>query len=121
MRALDLAAELGAEDLLLLLDSKLVVEQLQGRWRVKDAKLAPLHDEAISGLRRFRRWRARHVPRSENAVSIRLESTPGTRNHVRLLRRLWRIAEDREIAAYQKHRIKRIRRENAGDAPAAYH
>ena len=27
----------------------------------------------------------------------------------------------REIAAYQKHRIKRIRRENAGDAPAAYH
>jgi protease-4 len=39
------------------------------------------------------------VPRSETAVSIRLESTPGTRNHVRLLRRLWRIAEDREIAA----------------------
>jgi phosphoribosyl 1,2-cyclic phosphate phosphodiesterase len=69
VRALDLAAELGAQDLLLLLDSKLVVEQLQGRWRVKDAKLAPLHDQAISGLRRFRRWRARHVPRSENATA----------------------------------------------------
>jgi protease-4 len=39
------------------------------------------------------------VPRSETAVSIRLESTPGTRNHVRLLRRLWKIAEDREIVA----------------------
>lgn len=38
------------------------------------------------------------VPRSESAVSIRLESTPGTRNHVRLLRRLWKIAEDKEIA-----------------------
>jgi protease IV len=39
------------------------------------------------------------VPRSENAVFIRLESTPGTRNHVRLLQRLWKIAEDREIVA----------------------
>ena len=69
VRALDLAAELGAEEVLLLLDSKLVVEQIQGRWRVKDAKLAVLHDEAIAGLRRFRRWSARHVPRSQNATA----------------------------------------------------
>ena len=69
VRALDLAAELGAEEVLLLLDSKLVVEQIQGRWRVKDAKLAPFHDEAIAGLRRFRRWSARHVPRSENSTA----------------------------------------------------
>lgn len=69
IRALDLAAELGADDLLLLLDSKLVVEQIQGRWRVKDPKLAPLHDEAVAGLRRFRRWSARHVPRSENGTA----------------------------------------------------
>lgn len=69
VRALDLAAELGAEEVLLLLDSLLVVEQLRGRWRVKDAKLAPLHGEAITGLRRFRRWSARHVPRNENATA----------------------------------------------------
>ncbi len=69
VRALDLAAELGAQEVQLLLDSKLVVEQIRGRWRVKDAKLAPLHDEAIAGLRRFRRWSARHVPRSENATA----------------------------------------------------
>ncbi len=37
------------------------------------------------------------VPRSERAVNIRLESTPGSRSHVRLLRRLWKIAEDKEI------------------------
>ncbi|MBX3186041.1 MAG: signal peptide peptidase SppA [Labilithrix sp.] len=37
------------------------------------------------------------VPRSETAVHIRVESTPGTRNHVKLLRRLWKIAEDPEI------------------------
>jgi protease IV len=39
------------------------------------------------------------VPRSERAVSIRIESTPGTRSHVRMLRRLWKIAEDKEIKA----------------------
>jgi len=38
------------------------------------------------------------VPRSERAVSIRIEVTPGTRSHVHLLERLWKIAEDSEIA-----------------------
>ncbi len=45
------------------------MEQLAGRWRVKDAKLAPLHEAAIARLRRFRRWSARHVPRSQNATA----------------------------------------------------
>jgi protease-4 len=39
------------------------------------------------------------VPRPQRAVYIRMESTPGTRSHVRLLRRLWKIAEDKEITA----------------------
>jgi hypothetical protein len=32
-----------------------------------------------------------------------------------------RLSIAREIAAYQKHRIKRLRRENTTDAPAVYH
>ena len=64
--AIDFAAELGAREIDLLLDSKLVVEQLQSRWRVRDAKLAPLCDEALRGLTRFARWSARHVPREQN-------------------------------------------------------
>jgi hypothetical protein len=32
-----------------------------------------------------------------------------------------RLPVTREIAAYQKHRIKRIRRHNTSDAPAAHH
>jgi protease-4 len=39
------------------------------------------------------------VPRSERGVYIRLESTPGTRSHAHLLRRLWKLAEDKEIAS----------------------
>ncbi|HVU00994.1 MAG TPA: signal peptide peptidase SppA [Polyangiaceae bacterium] len=33
------------------------------------------------------------------AVKIRLESTPGTREHVALLRRLWALSEDPDVAA----------------------
>ena len=46
VRALELARELGAPEVHLLLDSKLIVEQLTGRWRVKDAKLIPLWSRA---------------------------------------------------------------------------
>jgi ribonuclease HI len=66
VRALALAEELGAGAVDLLLDSKLIVEQLHGRWRVKDAKLIPLHADAKSRLVRIGRWTANHVPRAQN-------------------------------------------------------
>ena len=66
LRALALAEELGAAAVDMLLDSKLIVEQLHGRWRVKDAKLIPLHAEARARLGRFARWSATHVPRAQN-------------------------------------------------------
>ncbi|MGD0120959.1 MAG: ribonuclease HI family protein [Candidatus Limnocylindrales bacterium] len=66
LRALTLAHELGAEAVEMLLDSKLIVEQLHGRWRVKDAKLIPLHAEAKALLSRFSRRSATHVPRAQN-------------------------------------------------------
>ncbi|MFL5680729.1 MAG: ribonuclease HI family protein [Chloroflexota bacterium] len=67
LRALALARDLGAAEVHLLLDSKLIVEQLAGRWRVKDAKLLPLHAEARRLLAGFRRWTAGHVPRAQNS------------------------------------------------------
>ncbi|HEX7347080.1 MAG TPA: ribonuclease HI family protein [Candidatus Limnocylindrales bacterium] len=69
VRALDLARELGATEVHLLLDSKLIVEQLAGRWRVKDAKLIPLWSAARGTLRGFDRWTATHVPRAQNSVA----------------------------------------------------
>jgi protease-4 len=39
-------------------------------------------------------WTQRpEIPRPKRAVTLRLESTPGSRGHVRLLQRLWRISE----------------------------
>ncbi len=61
--------ELGATEVDLLLDSKLIVEQVNGRWRVKDLKIAPLHAEVRASLARFRRWTANHVPRAQNSAA----------------------------------------------------
>ena len=69
VRALELARDLGADQVHLLLDSKLIVEQLSGRWRVKDAKLIPLWSAARATLGGFERWSAAHVPRAQNAIA----------------------------------------------------
>jgi ribonuclease HI len=69
LRALELARELGASEVHLLLDSKLIVEQLAGRWRVKDAKLIPLWSASRAVLGGFSRWTAAHVPRAQNSVA----------------------------------------------------
>ena len=53
----------------LLLDSKLIVEQLAGRWRVKDAKLIPLWAASRQILAGFGRWSATHVPRAQNSIA----------------------------------------------------
>jgi len=70
VRAVGLGLELGARRLELLLDSKLIVEQLAGRWRVKDAKLRPLWAEALRQLRMLPDgWVASHVPRAQNSLA----------------------------------------------------
>ena len=70
VRAIRLGLELGARRLELLLDSKLIVEQLAGRWRVKDAKLRPLWAEALQQLRTLPDgWTAAHVPRAQNTLA----------------------------------------------------
>ncbi len=81
VRALELARELGAVEVHLLLDSKLIVEQLSGRWRVKDAKLIPLWSAARSTLGGFRRWSAAHVPRAQNTVADALANEAIDRAH----------------------------------------
>ncbi|MGH7903713.1 MAG: ribonuclease HI family protein [Candidatus Dormibacteraceae bacterium] len=48
------------------LDSKLVVEQVTGRYRVRSADLAPLAGEAARLLAGFPQWGVRHVRREMN-------------------------------------------------------
>lgn len=82
--ALERAQDLGAEEVELVLDSKLVVEQLSGRWKVRHAGLAPLHGRVLELLGRLRRWSARHEPRSANhaadaLANLALDDPPAAR------------------------------------------
>ena len=49
------------------LDSKLVVEQVNGRWRVKEPELQELHRQALELLHHFGdSYSVKHVDRSQN-------------------------------------------------------
>jgi ribonuclease HI len=66
------AGEMGASELELIGDSELVVRQVKGEYKVKDAALRELHGEVKEALRRFARWSIRHVRREQNAEADRL-------------------------------------------------
>jgi ribonuclease HI len=66
---LEAALELGVDDVAVRLDSELVVKQVNGQYRVKNAGLIPLHARAKVLLRRFVRFDVRHVPRKQNAAA----------------------------------------------------
>jgi ribonuclease HI len=66
LRALERAAELGATEVVVRSDSKLLVEQLSGTYRVKSPTLRRLHQEVRAAARRFRRVTYEHVPRERN-------------------------------------------------------
>ncbi|SFQ16674.1 probable phosphoglycerate mutase [Amycolatopsis arida] len=69
---LEVAAELGASVVDARLDSKLVVEQMSGRWKIRHAALRPLARRAGELAGRFDRVRYEWVPRSRNAHADRL-------------------------------------------------
>lgn len=52
-------------------DSELLIRQLQGRYRVRNPGLQPLHREAVEILAGIRH-RLEHVPREENSLADRL-------------------------------------------------
>ena len=66
------ASELGAGEVELVGDSELVVRQVKGEYKVKDATLRGLHAEVKRALRQFDRWSIRHVRREQNAEADRL-------------------------------------------------
>ena len=72
LAGLELAAAHGASAVLLRSDSRLLVEQLAGRFRVKDPILRRLHEEARSLMARFEDVSLEHVPREQNADADRL-------------------------------------------------
>jgi ribonuclease HI len=72
LRGIELAKAHGAGELELIGDSELVVRQVEGRYKVKNAGMKELYDEVVRALRDFDSWSIRHVRRAENADADRL-------------------------------------------------
>jgi ribonuclease HI len=62
----------GATELELVGDSELVVKQVKGEYKVKDAGMRELHSQVRMALRDFESWSIRHVRREQNAEADRL-------------------------------------------------
>lgn len=72
LRGVELAAAHGATELELVGDSELVVRQIEGRYKVKNAAMKDLHAQAVKALADFDDWSIRHVRREQNADADRL-------------------------------------------------
>ncbi|WP_370950184.1 bifunctional RNase H/acid phosphatase [Amycolatopsis sp. cg5] len=66
------AVELGASTVDVRMDSKLVVEQMSGRWKIKHPALQPLAQEARELAAGFAKVRFEWIPRAENSYADRL-------------------------------------------------
>ncbi|MEV0031116.1 bifunctional RNase H/acid phosphatase [Nocardia sp. NPDC050793] len=69
---LEAASELGARTVDVRMDSKLVVEQMSGRWKVKHAAMIPLADRARRLVADFDRVSFTWIPRAQNSHADRL-------------------------------------------------
>lgn len=61
-----LARELGADEVELIGDSELIVRQVEGKYKVKQEHLRPLHTKVIDALRELPDWSIRAVKRAHN-------------------------------------------------------
>ena len=80
---LEKAADLApGADVDVRMDSKLVVEQMSGRWQIKHPALQPLASRASQAARRLGRVRYEWVPRARNSHADRLanQAMDGAKN-----------------------------------------
>ncbi len=69
---LEEARRLGADDVAVSMDSKLVVEQMTGRWKVKHPGMAELHQQARALASTFDSVSYSWIPRERNTHADRL-------------------------------------------------
>lgn len=72
IRALERAAEMGARRVRVMMDSQLVVRQLNGSYRVKHPEMIPLYRRVLELIQKFEAVTFEHVPREENSEADRL-------------------------------------------------
>src|SRR3990170_368078 len=69
LHALKDAKARGASELEIYADSDLLVQQINGSYKVRSPHLAPLHAAAARALAGFATWRIGHIPREKNTAA----------------------------------------------------
>ena len=72
LEALKRAAVLGADEVEVLSDSELLVKQMNGEYRVRNATLKPLFEEANRLWNKFAKVIVRYIPREQNQEADKL-------------------------------------------------
>jgi ribonuclease HI len=72
LRGLERAREIGAKEIVLRSDSRLLIEQLAGRFKVKNPTLQRLHRQVRANASAFERIAYEHVRRERNVEADRL-------------------------------------------------
>lgn len=67
IRGIQMAIELGGDELDIRGDSELVVKQMLGQYKVKHPDMKPLHAEANEALAGISGWSITHVRREQNS------------------------------------------------------
>jgi len=69
---LEMALDKGVREIDVFLDSQLVVSQMKGEWKIKNAGLRPLAVKAHALMRRFDDSSISYVPREKNSDADKL-------------------------------------------------
>ena len=70
--ALERAEEAGAIEVEIRSDSRLLVEQLNGNYKMRSEHLKPLLTDAVLRAKRFQKFTIMHIPREQNTRADRL-------------------------------------------------
>lgn len=65
--ALEKALSLGARNVEVRADSELVVKQINGQYRVKNAAIQPLYQQVVKLIGKLESFKIAHIPRAKNA------------------------------------------------------
>ena len=72
IHGLHMAKEMNVASISIYSDSQLIVNQVNGEFRVKHENMIPLHAEATELLDDFDSWSLEYIPRDDNAVADKL-------------------------------------------------
>lgn len=80
IRVLQKARELGVREVSLRSDSQLMIRQIKGSYKVRNARLKPQHGEVMELLAQFDDWEAEYIPREKNHRADSCASKAARRN-----------------------------------------